>query len=303
MSTPARITLSGTRRSGLSPLKRMVSRTTLTTQRVLHTDVLGEKLCSQLPASSSSTMDIVCTSVPDSSTAWLPSVEMAQPDYPWVEEFQQWAEEEKEKALKLQEECLRAQFQEALQARERLEAEVIQGQQAKLQVQLEAHCAGLREQMKEEKKLEVQEVCRRLKEEMKKEAAMEREKEMRVIHEQMEERVREHVLMAEQHVREECEKEARRENQNLQDRHMKEISQLQDRLQQLQDSLVRVCRERMQYETELKKVQASYRQFIDLTDSSLHSDYLLRLRRLGREPGLMETSTQTDDVGHKPSIP
>ncbi|XP_036452631.1 inner centromere protein [Colossoma macropomum] len=193
MSTPARMTLSGTRRSDLNPLERMVNRTTLTTQRVLHTHILalGEKLSSELPASSSSTMDVLRTSVPDSSTAWLPLVEMAQPDYPWMEEFQQWAEEEKEKALKLQEECLRAQFREALQARERLEAEAIQGQQANLQVQLEAHCAGLREQMKEEKKMEVQEACRRLKEEMKREAEMEREKEMGVIQEQMEERVRE----------------------------------------------------------------------------------------------------------------
>ncbi|KAI4898358.1 hypothetical protein NFI96_000663 [Prochilodus magdalenae] len=223
---------------------------------------LGEKLCSWLPASSSSTTDVLCPSVPDSPTARLPSVQMAQPNYPWMEEFQQWAEEEKQKALKLQEECLRAQFQEALQARERLEAEAIQGQQVKLQVQFDALCAGLKEQMENEKRLELQKACRRLKKEMKREASMEREKEMRVIQEQME-----------------------------------------VKLQQLQDSLVRVCGERTQYETELKKVQASYRQFIDLTDSSLHSDYLLRLRRLGREPGLLETSTQTDEVSHTPSIP
>lgn len=45
-----------------------------------------------------------------------------------------------------------------------------------------------------------------------------------------------------------------------------------------------------------QKVQASYRRFVDLTDSSLHSDYLLKLRRLGREPGLMDTATQTDEI-------
>jgi len=44
-----------------------------------------------------------------------------------------------------------------------------------------------------------------------------------------------------------------------------------------------------------QKVQASYMRFVDLTDSSLHSDYLLKPRRLGREPGLVDTATQTDD--------
>ncbi|XP_072544875.1 uncharacterized protein [Salminus brasiliensis] len=302
MSGPVRTTLSGTRRSDLSSLEKMVNKTTLTTQRVLHTHILalGEKLCSQ--SSSSFTMDVLHTSVPDSSTARLPLVELAQPDHPWTEGFQQWAEEEKEKALKLQEECLRAQFQEALQARARLEAEAIQDQRVNMEAQLEARCASLRQQMEKEKMLKVREACWRLREEMRREAEMEIQKEMRVVQETMEERVRECVSTAERRVREECKKEAQQERQNLQDIHTEEISQLQDRLQQLQDSLVRVCGERMQYETELKKVQASYRQFIDLTDSSLHSDYLLKLRRLGREPGLIETATQTDEVTDKASM-
>ncbi|XP_072544876.1 uncharacterized protein [Salminus brasiliensis] len=236
MSGPVRTTLSGTRRSDLSSLEKMVNKTTLTTQRVLHTHILalGEKLCSQ--SSSSFTMDVLHTSVPDSSTARLPLVELAQPDHPWTEGFQQWAEEEKEKALKLQEECLRAQFQEALQARARLEAEAIQDQRVNMEAQLEARCASLRQQMEKEKMLKVREACWRLREEMRREAEMEIQKEMRVVQETME------------------------------------------------------------------KVQASYRQFIDLTDSSLHSDYLLKLRRLGREPGLIETATQTDEVTDKASM-
>lgn len=52
-----------------------------------------------------------------------------------------------------------------------------------MEVQLKARCVGLREQMEEEKRLEVQEACRRLREEMRREAKMEKEKEMRVIQE------------------------------------------------------------------------------------------------------------------------
>ena len=45
-----------------------------------------------------------------------------------------------------------------------------------------------------------------------------------------------------------------------------------------------------------QRLQCSYRQFVDLTESSLHSDYLLKLRRLGREPGYTDVAVQTDDV-------
>lgn len=73
-----------------------------------YSPALGEKLCSQFSSSSSSIKDIPCISRQDS--AWLPLKEMAHPDYHWVEEFQLWAEEEKDKALKHQEEVSEGDF-------------------------------------------------------------------------------------------------------------------------------------------------------------------------------------------------
>ncbi|XP_052456781.1 uncharacterized protein LOC128016335 [Carassius gibelio] len=276
-------------------LEKMVNRTTLSTQRVLHTHILelGEQLC---PWSSSRVRTDDHLKLAPSLVNPRPATEREQPDVPAMEEFKQLAQKEKHAALKLQEESLQAWFQEALQARDRLEAEMRRELQVELQAQFRAQFEGLRAQMEEDKVQAVGEACRKLQDQLHKEAEETREKIIHTVREETQECVRRCVQEAERSIREECHMEAEREKQALQDRHEEKISKLQNWIQQLQDSLEQACRERIQYEAEFKKVQASYKRFVDLTDSSLLSDYLLKLRRLGREPGLMDTATQTDEI-------
>ncbi|RXN21485.1 inner centromere -like protein [Labeo rohita] len=275
-------------------LEKMVNRTTLSTQRVLHTHILelGEQLC---PWSSPSATHDHLKLAPNLVNS-QPAIGQEQPDGLAMQEFKQLAEKEKRTALRLQEESLQARFQEALRARDRLEAEMRRELQVELQAQFRAHCEGLRAQMEEEKVQAVGEACRKLQEQLHKEAEETREKIIHTVREETQECVRRCVQDAERSIREECDMKAEREKRALQDKHEEEISELQNRIQQLQDSLEQACGERIQYEAEFKKVQASYRRFVDLTDSSLHSDYLLKLRRLGKEPGLMDTATQTDEI-------
>ncbi|XP_048041807.1 centrosomal protein of 131 kDa isoform X2 [Megalobrama amblycephala] len=254
---------------------------------------LGEQLC---PWSSPNTRTDNHLKLASNSVNSRPVIGLEQPDTPAMEEFKHLAEEEKRAALRLQEESLQARFREALRAWDRLEAEMRRELQVELQAQFRAHCECLRAQMEEEKVQAVGEACRKLREQLHKEAEETRETIIQTVREETQESVRRCVQDIERSVREECDMKAEREKRVLQDRHEEEISELQNRLQQLQDSLEQACRERIQYEAEFKKVQASYRQFVDLTDSSLHSDYLLKLRRLGREPGLMDTATQTDEI-------
>ncbi|XP_061089369.1 uncharacterized protein si:dkey-111f13.5 [Conger conger] len=150
--------------------------------------------------------------------------------------------------------------------------------------------------MEREKELAVEEACEALRTRVLREAAEIGRREKEALRAEAQERLTQHVQEVERRVRGECETEARRDRQTLQDRHTHALNQLHVRIEQLQDRLDCVTREKMQYETEFKKVQCSYRQFVDLTDSSLHSDYLLKLRRLGREPGLTEAEVQTDDI-------
>nr|XP_055054118.1 apical junction molecule [Misgurnus anguillicaudatus] len=275
-------------------LEKMVNRTTLSTQRVLHTHILelGEQLC--LSSSLNAKTDL--KSPPKSVCSRQPVIGWDEPDTPAVEEFKLLAEKEKHTALRLQEERLRAQFEDALRARDRLEAELRLELQLELQAGFRAHCEGLKAQMEEEKVLAVGEACRKLREQLEKKADEDQERTVQALQDENQEHVRRCVQKAERSVREECDVKAQRERQVLEDKHAGEISELHNRLKQLQDSLEQVCGERIQYEAEFKKVQASYRQFVDLTDSSMHSDYLLKLRRLGREPGLTDTASQTDDI-------
>ncbi|XP_056318755.1 uncharacterized abhydrolase domain-containing protein DDB_G0269086 [Danio aesculapii] len=276
-------------------LEKMVNRTTLSTQRVLHTHILelGERLSPWY--SHNAKADDHLNSPLNSVNPW-PAIGREQPDASAVEEFRQLADEEKRAALRLQEERLRTGFEEALRARDRLEAERRLELQVELQARFRARCEGLRAQMEDEKVQAVGEACISLQNKLQKEEEETRERIIQNLHQENQECLRRCVQDTERRVGEECDVKAEREKRVLQDRHEEEKSELQNRLRQLQDSLEQACRERVQYEAEFKKVQASYRLFVDLTDSSLHSDYLLKLRRLGREPGLTDAATQTDEI-------
>ncbi|KAI1898556.1 hypothetical protein AGOR_G00073570 [Albula goreensis] len=277
--------------SSTNLLERMINHTTLTTQRVLHQHIL--EIAEQQSASTSS-------SGPAKSLHCLSSQQLVggatEDDKPWTEVYTQLTQEDRERALQQQRESLLVQFTEALSARERLEAELRQGLQVEMQAQFEQECTGLRAKMEQEMRLTVEQACETLKAQVLKEAAEMRQREMEAVHAEAQESMKQCVYEAEERMRTECEMAAQREKQRLHDSHTRVLEQLHDRIQQLEERLDSVTREKMQYERELKKVQCSYRQFIDLTDSSLHSDYLLKLRRLGQEPGLTEAEVQTDDI-------
>ncbi|XP_062305600.1 uncharacterized abhydrolase domain-containing protein DDB_G0269086 isoform X2 [Osmerus eperlanus] len=280
--------------SKMETLQRMLSHTTLSTQRALHTHILdlGEKYRSQ-----SSTSSRQAPRLP----APAPHAEQGEvgdtlEEDVWMEVFLRRAEEEREEALRLQEERLQARFKAALRARERLEAEQRQGERVERQARFEERWAGSRAELEREMRLTLEKTRERLRAEMRREAEQERQREIEAMDARAKEAMRRSARGAEECVRQQCEREAQRDRMSLQDKHAVELSHMQSRIGQLEERLATVTRERMRYECEFKKVQCSYRQFVDLTDSSLHSDYLLRLRRLGREPGYTETGAQTDDV-------
>ncbi|XP_014011550.1 inner centromere protein [Salmo salar] len=283
--------------SDMGPLQRMLNRTTLSTQRLLHTHILGLGEYFLSPSTSTSTS----TSQDPGPASFSPHSEQlevgaTQGESPWMAVFLQRAEEDKERSLKQQEECLQVCFKEALLARERLEAEQRQGERVEQQAQFEERCVGLREEIEREMRLAVEETCGRMRAAIQREVEEERQREVEAKEEKVQENVKRLVRETEVCVRQQCEREAQKDLQTLQDRHTVELALMQSRYRQLEQGLARVTGERMSYETEFKRLQCSYRQFVDLTESSLHSDYLLKLRRLGREPGYTDVAVQTDDV-------
>ncbi|CAH2272670.1 Hypothetical predicted protein [Pelobates cultripes] len=72
--------------------------------------------------------------------------------------------------------------------------------------------------------------------------------------------------------------------------------EMRTRVYTVQEQLNGVIREKMDFESKFKELQLNYKRFIDLTDSALHSDYLLRLIRLGKPPGFAHCAVQTEDI-------
>ncbi|XP_018109317.2 vicilin-like seed storage protein At2g18540 [Xenopus laevis] len=89
---------------------------------------------------------------------------------------------------------------------------------------------------------------------------------------------------------------AEQEKEVLGQKHAEELRILEEKVTALQEQLNKVAQEKVDFECKFKELQLNYRRFIDLTDSSLHSDYLLRLIHLGKPPGYVHSAAQTDDV-------
>ncbi|XP_029436750.1 trichohyalin-like [Rhinatrema bivittatum] len=197
------------------------------------------------------------------------------------------AEEEKERALRDQEKSFARMMEEAGRSRDHLEEERLlllrrkleQEREEALRVELapqhavEAAAAALRSQLLGEVRQEMLRDAKVAQVVIKGDSA-----------EQLEAAVLEGRRQAEE---ERAETERRR---------AQEARSLKDMIQELQAEVFRLTREKMEYEREFQELQLNYKRFIDLMDSSLHSDYLLRLRHLGRPPGRADTSAQTEGL-------
>ncbi|XP_078525110.1 uncharacterized protein LOC144798237 [Lissotriton helveticus] len=215
--------------------------------------------------------------------------------------YQTLAEEDKRRALKEQEESFTKLLEEVARNRDHLEAErleqfrrrlererseVLQAQQMGFELEkqnaVRAACAELRLQVRREVE---QERCRDVERALAA-AAEEFQKELEV------------AIMA---ARDECRTQATDERSKLLHHHKLEIQALHGEIAALRQEISRLHQEKKAYEHQFQEVQLNYKRFIDLTDSSLHSDYLLRLQRLGLPPGHADVGVQTDRVNAKHS--
>ncbi|XP_069042797.1 caldesmon [Lepisosteus oculatus] len=272
-------------------LERIVNRGTLSTQRATHRHILelGDR------RSASPAAPPPAGRVEDRGAA-----APGEGDPRWQEgeapEPRGTAEDERERALEQQRLTLQARFEEALRNRDRLEAEQRQRLRARLAARAQEQARALQARLEEERSRAVRQACEALAARLGREAEERGRAEAERVRAEAQAELSERVRQAEVRVREQCERDAARERRALREEHSQREAQLKEQIGELQVKVQRVTREKMLYEKEFKEVQVNYRRFVDLTDSSLHSDYLLRLRRLGREPGLAETGVQTDDV-------
>ncbi|XP_066578526.1 uncharacterized protein LOC136768295 [Amia ocellicauda] len=277
-------------------LERIINRSALTTQRATHRHILalGERCCKTLLDKRVS---------PREHRPHLPSEEEEEEeeDVPcWTDRELRAAlrreAEERERALQEQRETLQAQFTEALESRGRLEAEERQGLRVQLAAQAEEALRRERARLQEESAGALRRAGEELSARLGREAEEEREREAERRRAEAQAQVAQCVQEAVSRVREQCHKEAETERGALRETHRQREAELQARIEQLQQTVCRVTEERAQREQQLKEVWSSFRSFLDLSTSGLHSDFLLPRPRLGPEPGLVETGVQTDSL-------
>ncbi|XP_069623532.1 uncharacterized protein PF3D7_1120000-like isoform X2 [Ranitomeya imitator] len=199
-------------------------------------------------------------------------------------------EQEKEEALRGQDESFQKRLAEMAINRKRLDEERIKTLRQRIRKELEDEMEEVRRSWKSESTMAVEEA----RQEEQKRAESEWQREIRAVKEAAElyykERMKEAVSEA---IAEEW-KRSGLQRESLKRRHEEELKSFQDQICSVQQQLKCVVRDKEEYACQFKELQLNYKRFIDLTDSALHSDYLLRLIRLGKPPGYAHCAIQTE---------
>ncbi|KAM3927303.1 uncharacterized protein RB166_010042 [Leptodactylus fuscus] len=199
-------------------------------------------------------------------------------------------EKEKEEAIRGQNESFQKQLAEISKNRKRLEEERVRTLRQRIRKELEEEMEELRRGWKTESTVAVEEACQ----ETQKRAEMEWAREMQAVKEAAELYYRDRMKDAVSEAVAEERRQAELQTDSLKRQHEEELKSFQEKICAVQEQLKSVNREKDNFECQFKELQLNYKRFIDLTDSALHSDYLLRLIRLGKPPGYAHSAVQTD---------
>ncbi|XP_063786886.1 golgin subfamily A member 6-like protein 7 [Pseudophryne corroboree] len=199
-------------------------------------------------------------------------------------------EKEKEEALREQNESFQRQLAEIARNRQHLEEERMRMLRHRLQQEMEQEMRGLRQCWKEESTDAVLEAL----EEARRQAEREREREMQAAKEAAELHYKDRLKHAVAEAVAEEQRQSEQQRDSMKRQQAEELKAFQEKICAVQEQLESVIREKTDFECQFKELQLNYKRFIDLTDSALHSDYLLRLIRLGKPPGYAHCAVQTD---------
>ncbi|XP_039603110.1 golgin subfamily A member 6-like protein 22 [Polypterus senegalus] len=280
-------------------LERIVNRGTLSTQRTTHRQilVLGDKLCKVKKKKKSHTTKESSKDEPqlpvleDDSDSEDSAIQRLEEQLLAV---QAEAVEERECALEQQRQTLKAYYEQILRNRDHLEEERLYLLSVRLRAEADEALRQRDFEQEQEQKRAIDEACRVLALRLQKDAEAERHQAIQRALVEAETGFAARLEQTTRKVRQDCERQAQRDMKEKQWRHNQELRCLQEEIARLRHEVSRVNREKMRYEKEFKEVQVNYKRFIDLTDCGLHSDYLLKLRALGRPPGMADQAVQTD---------
>ncbi|XP_063305792.1 putative golgin subfamily A member 6-like protein 3 [Pelobates fuscus] len=199
---------------------------------------------------------------------------------------------EKEKALRDQKQMFQDQLVEIAKNRKHLEEERMAMFRRKLEQEMEEKMQVLCRSWKAESVDAIEEAC----EETRREAERAQAQEIQRVLEEARIRYEEHEKEAVSQAVQMESRNSQLQIADLENKHREDLEVVHEKVYTVQEQLNGVIREKMDFESKFKELQLNYKRFIDLTDSALHSDYLLRLIRLGKPPGFAHCAVQTEDI-------
>lgn len=279
-------------RNPYETLERMLNKTTLSTQRVAHSNIieLGAHMVSSKAGDFQEEHERELQSAIDEAEERATRELKAS-----LKRLREDKEHEKATALRNQKEYYEKIQRRVEEQRNRAEEEREREITKKL---LEEKEQALAEQWKEAERQREEAVavaCEKLTHQLKLEFAYEKEQAvaeaLRIAKEKYLIRERNTI----EKTRRECEELARQEAERVARLHQQDIDRCNERYNLLERKWLREIEHRKNVEQDFRELQDDYRRFMDYTDGMFHSDYLMQLRHMGQRLAEKQISAVTYD--------
>ncbi|KAL8598923.1 hypothetical protein ACOMHN_015502 [Nucella lapillus] len=265
-------------RHPLETLERMLNKTTLTTQRLTHHNIMdiGDKM---LTVTESDDREDRQKAIDDAVTA--AEARATRELLAALHRLTRDQDGERQRALDRQTWYHERQAERVSEQRDRAEEERVKDLTRQLTQQMqEALAAQLEENLRQQQEA-VAAACSALRHQLRQEFDVERETAVGGALREAEEAFKKREEEVRAWTREQCREEARREAERRAKLHQAEVDRLGHRCSVVSDKYRKEAGHRQRVETDFRTLQEDYGRFLDLTDGRFHSDYLLRPRHLG----------------------
>ncbi|XP_060086112.1 uncharacterized protein LOC132565475 [Ylistrum balloti] len=261
-------------------IERMLNKTTLSTQRVAHRQIveLGDYLLNNKADNSKEERERELQVALDAAEARATRELRAA-----IKRLRNSKDEEKRKALQLQQEYYERLAKRIEEQRDAAEQE----RQRELTKQLDGEKENaLREQWEECERLKeiaIQEACQVLTRKLRLDFTLEKERAIAAALKEQKERflIREQETIA--RTRRECEDLAKKEALRVAKIHQGEVDRLNYKYDVLEKKYLKELDHKNRLENDFRGLQDDYRRFMNYTDGKFHSDYLIKLRYTGMQ--------------------
>ncbi|XP_041355057.1 reticulocyte-binding protein 2 homolog a-like [Gigantopelta aegis] len=262
-------------RDPLESLERMLNRTTLTTQRVQHDQIikLGGRML-EVKADDSTAERDKAIQVAIEGTEARATRELRAA----LKRLKNQKDAERARALQTQAEYFERHAQRLAEQRDKAEEERIRDLKRKFQLEKEDALVAQLEESEAEKERAVRAACDLLREDLANQFVMERDRAVATALEVAAEGFRRKMKEELEKKKQACREEAEREAAKTALLHKAELDKAFKRYSFIKKMYKRELVLRIKAEEDFRNLQTDYQRFLDNTDGRFHSDYLIKLR-------------------------